>query len=86
MKQLKALTLSSQVLDLPASFAVGCLQGDKLMLSPLDQALQMRPQMGHLNASKQPEKAQVADEDEQKPTFVQVCPACDASCFLLYSN
>ena len=82
IKQLKALTLGSQVLDLPASFAIGCLQGNKLMLSPLDQALQMRPQMGHLNSSKQTEKDPVAEEDEKKPSFVTVCRAYAILCLI----
>ena len=73
-KKLNSLVLKSQVVDLPASFAVGCLKGDRLMLSPLDEALQMRPQLRHLDESKIATKDDdKIDEEEKKPTFVTVC-------------
>lgn len=72
-KQLNALVLKSQCVQLQASFAVGCLKGDRLMLSPLDEALQMRPQTGRLDDSKKPIKDEdMAEEEDKKPTFVTV--------------
>ena len=66
---MQALTLSSHVVDLPASFAVGCLKGDKLVLSPLHEAVQMRPQMAYVNDKKQPE--QLEANGEEKPLRVR---------------
>lgn len=66
---MQALTLSSHVVDLPASFAVGCLKGDKLVLSPLHEAVQMRPHMAYVNDKKQPE--QLEANGEEKPLRVQ---------------
>ena len=67
--------LKSQSVDLPASFAVGCLRGDTLMLAPLDEALQMRPQLRHLDESKKATPYEdMLDEEEKKPSFVTVGP------------
>lgn len=72
-KKLNSLMLKSQSVDLPASFAVGCLRGDTLMLAPLDEALQMRPQLRHLDESKKATKDEdMLDEEEKIPSFVTV--------------
>ena len=72
-KQLDGLVLKSQVIDLPTSFAIGCLRGNTLMLSPLDEAVQMRPQLGQLDAAKkQVKKENDADVEDKKPSFVTV--------------
>lgn len=72
-KQLDGLVLKSQVVDLPTSFAVGCLRGNTLMLSPLNEAVQMRPQLGHLDtAKKQVKEEEDADVEDKKPSFVTV--------------
>ncbi len=43
------------------------------MLAPLDEALQMRPQLRHLDESKKPTKDEdMLDEEEKKPSFVTV--------------
>ncbi len=45
------------------------------MLAPLDEALQMRPQLRHLDESKKPTKDEdMLDEEEKKPSFVTVGP------------
>ncbi len=72
-KKLNSIVLKSQGVNLPASFAIGCLRGDTLMLSPLDEALQMRPQLGHLDDMKKAVKDEdMMDEEEKKPTYVTV--------------
>ena len=68
-QRMQALTLSSHVVDLPASFAVGCLKGDRLVLSPLHEAVQMRPQMAYVNDKKQPEQNEA--NGEEKPLRVR---------------
>lgn len=73
-KQLGSLTLKSQSVDMPTTFAIASIRGDKLVLSPLNQALQMRPQLDHLNASKKKDKDEDEDEEEEKkPEWVAVC-------------
>ena len=45
------------------------------MLAPLDEALQMRPQLRHLDESKKSTKdEEMIDEEEKKPSFVTVGP------------
>ncbi len=45
------------------------------MLAPLDEALQMRPQLRHLDESKKATKDEdMLDEEEKKPSFVTVGP------------
>ncbi len=45
------------------------------MLAPLDEALQMRPQLRHLDESKKATKDEdMIDEEEKKPSFVTVGP------------
>ena len=56
------------------------------MLSPLDEALQMRPQTGRLDDSKKPIKDEdMAEEEEKKPTFVTVGCGTSQSRLLWYS-
>ena len=45
------------------------------MLAPLNEALQMRPQLRHLDESKKSTKDEdMLDEEEKKPSFVTVGP------------
>lgn len=72
-KQLESLTLKSQSVDMPTTFAVACLRGDQLVLSPLNEALQMRPQLNHLATSKKKDQDEEEEpEEEKKPDWVAV--------------
>lgn len=73
-KHLDGLVLKSQLVDLPTSFAIGCVRGNHLMLAPLDEAVQMRPHLGHLDTTKKQvkEEEEVVGEEEKKPSFVTV--------------
>ena len=80
-KHLDGLVLKSQVIDLPTSFAVGCLRGNRLVLSPLDEAVQMRPHLGHLDTAKKLVKEEAdPDHEEKKPSFVTVSISVDPHC------
>lgn len=46
---LKQLSLVSTAADLATSFAVGTFRGGRLVLSPLSNALQLRPSMAHMD-------------------------------------
>ena len=73
-KQLGSLTLKSQSVNLPTTFAVASLRGDKLVLSPVNEALQMRPQLSHLDTTKKKVKDEEEEEEEEKkPEWVAVC-------------
>lgn len=72
-KQLGSLTLKSQSIDLPTTFAVASLRGNQLVMSPLNEALQMRPQLNHLGSSKKKDEDEDdKQEDEKKPDWVAV--------------
>ena len=72
-KHLDALVLKSQLIDLPTSFAIGCVRGNQLILSPLDEAVQMRPHLGHLDtAPKQVKEEADLGAEDKKPSFVTV--------------
>ena len=80
-KQLESLTLKSQSVDMPTTFALASLKGDRLVLSPLTEALQMRPQLSHLDsAKKKAEDEEEEEEEEKKPEFLTVCNRCCACC------
>ncbi|KAL3132492.1 hypothetical protein ABBQ32_009040 [Trebouxia sp. C0010 RCD-2024] len=72
-KHLDALVLKSQLIDLPTSFAIGCVRGNQLILSPLDEAVQMRPHLGHLDtAAKQVKQEEDLGTEDKKPSFITV--------------
>lgn len=76
-KQLGSLMLKSQSVDMPTTFAVASLKGDRLVLSPLNEALQMRPQLSHLdNAKKKAKDEEEEEEEEKKPEFLTVYHSC----------
>lgn len=72
-KHLDALILKSQLIDLPTTFAIGCVRGNQLVLSTLDEAVQLRPHLGHLDmAAKQVKVEQDLAEEDKKPSFITV--------------
>ena len=72
-KHLSDLVLKSQLVDLPTAFAIGCVRGNHLILSPLDEAVQMRPHLRHLDTTKKQVKEEdETGEEEKKPSFVTV--------------
>lgn len=76
-KYLNDLVLKSQLVDLPTSFAIGCVRGDHLILSPLDEAVQMRPHLGHLDTTKkQVKEEEDTGDEEKKPSFITVSICC----------
>ena len=87
-KQLGSLTLKSQSVDMPTTFAIASIRGDKLVLSPLNEALQMRPQLNHLDTGKKKDNDEDEEEEEEKkPEWVSVCtchyiPATDQLTYL----
>lgn len=72
-KHVNDLVLKSQLVDLPTSFAIGCVRGNHLILSPLDEAVQMRPHLAHLDTTKkQVKEEEDIGEEEKKPSFITV--------------
>lgn len=72
-KHLNDVVLKSQLVDLPTSFAIGCVRGNHLILSPVDEAVQMRPHLGHLDTTqKRVKEEEDTGEEEKKPSFVTV--------------
>ena len=73
-KQLGSLTLKSQSVDMPTTFAIASIRGNKLVLSPLNEALQMRPQLNHLDSGRKKDNNDDDEEqEEKKPEWVSVC-------------
>lgn len=48
---LKQLSLVSTAADLATSFAIGTFRGGRMILTPLTEALQLRPSMAHMDAA-----------------------------------
>ncbi|PSC72452.1 DNA-directed RNA polymerase III subunit RPC5 [Micractinium conductrix] len=73
-RQIKAAVLQSARLDMRTSFAAGFVEEDRLLLFPIDEALQLRPSLAHLDkekeaaaAGKKKGKGEEEEEEEQKP-------------------
>ena len=69
--QVKKHKLTSSRVELKTTYAVGSVRGDKLLLSQLDHALQMRPSLSHMDPPEQ------KDEKDAKGKSKQ--PAADAA-------
>ena len=83
-KHLNDLVLKSQLVELPTSFAIGCVRGNRLILSPLDEAVQMRPHLGHLDTTKkQVKEEEDFGEEEKKPSFITVSACWTSICRVL---
>lgn len=71
-RKISTVTLQSTRLDLRTSFAAGFVEEDRLLLFPVDEAIQLRPSLHHLDKEKDlstaaKKKAQQQLEEEQKP-------------------
>lgn len=64
--QLQKHRLTSSRVELKTTYAVGSVRGDKVLLSQLDHALQMRPSLNHMDTPEaQKEKAKKSSAEEQ---------------------
>ncbi|KAK9820135.1 hypothetical protein WJX72_006476 [[Myrmecia] bisecta] len=61
------LTLTSRNVDVSTSYAVGTVRGDRLLLASLDEAMQMRPSLAHLDVAREEERAKQKDKGPAEP-------------------
>lgn len=67
IKKIKHFTLRSTQTEERTHLAVGTIRGGKLLIAPLDFAVQLRPSMHHLNvAAESSKKKGAAEEDEEE--------------------
>ncbi|KFM29204.1 DNA-directed RNA polymerase III subunit RPC5 [Auxenochlorella protothecoides] len=75
---LKKLTLQSSSVECGTSLAAAFVEGDRLILLPIDEAMQLRPSMAHLDAEREGGKKAAPKEEEGPdagvlmPVMVQV--------------
>ncbi|GLC33480.1 hypothetical protein PLESTB_000079400 [Pleodorina starrii] len=70
VKKIDHFTLRSTLAEERTNLAVGTIRGGKLLLAPLDFAVQMRPSMHHLNVAstgKEKRKDDSEDEEDDEP-------------------
>lgn len=78
-KKIKHFTLRSTLTEDRTTLAVGTIKGGRLLIAPLDYALQLRPSLQHLNVAAAQQKKEDADgadldeeDDEPKMHAVEV--------------
>ncbi|EFJ52042.1 hypothetical protein VOLCADRAFT_87172 [Volvox carteri f. nagariensis] len=70
IKKVKCFTLRSTLAEERTNMAVGTIRGGKLLIAPLDFAIQMRPTLHHLNVTNNAKgkgKDDSEDEEEDEP-------------------
>ena len=63
--QVKKHKLTSSRVELKTTYAVGSVRGDKLLLSQLDHALQMRPSLSHMDPPEQKDEKDAKGKSKQ---------------------
>ncbi|KAL4443420.1 hypothetical protein ABPG75_011157 [Micractinium tetrahymenae] len=69
VRKISAVTLQSSRLDMRTTFAAGFVEEDRLLLFPVDEALQLRPSLAHLDKEKETaakKKGKGEEEEEQQ--------------------
>ncbi|PNH04418.1 Protein phosphatase 1 regulatory subunit 7 [Tetrabaena socialis] len=66
LKKVKQFTLRSTLTEDRTNLAVGTVKGGKLLIAPLDFALQLRPSLHHLNVAASAKEKGNADSDEDE--------------------
>ncbi|EFN57906.1 hypothetical protein CHLNCDRAFT_141955 [Chlorella variabilis] len=75
--KISAITLQSARLEQRTAFAAGFVEEDRLMLLPIDEALQLRPSLAHLDKEKDQSAARKKqdggeEEDQKQPELLQL--------------
>ncbi|BDA41399.1 probable DNA-directed RNA polymerase III subunit RPC5 at N-terminal half [Coccomyxa sp. Obi] len=79
--RLDSIKLSSSSVDMPTSYAVASIRGNRVVLTPVDEALALRPSLAHLAKARAELESKISaasrpDEDEKpaelQPLTVQV--------------